>query len=118
ELTPEELSRVTFTTSAGVHGAPLAEFALFGLLAGAKQLPRLRELQDRHEWPDRWPMGQLAGSTVAILGLGGIGAVLADSLRALGVHVIGSNRSGRDRKSTRLNSSHVSSSYAVFCLTK
>src|SRR5699024_11483754 len=24
----------------------------------------------------------------------------------------------RDRKSTRLNSSHVSSSYAVFCLTK
>src|SRR5437868_11299771 len=25
---------------------------------------------------------------------------------------------GRDRKSTRLNSSHVSSSYAVFCLNK
>src|SRR5699024_12383972 len=25
---------------------------------------------------------------------------------------------GRDRKSTRLNSSHVSSSYAVFCLKK
>src|SRR5439155_13160663 len=27
-------------------------------------------------------------------------------------------RSGRDRKSTRLNSSHVASSYAVFCLKK
>src|SRR5699024_12710404 len=26
------------------------------------------------------------------------------------------SRPGRDRKSTRLNSSHVSSSYAVFCL--
>src|SRR5207249_8605992 len=26
--------------------------------------------------------------------------------------------SGRDRKSTRLNSSHVSTSYAVFCLKK
>src|SRR6201985_3919924 len=26
--------------------------------------------------------------------------------------------SGRDRKSTRLNSSHMSSSYAVFCLKK
>lgn len=95
DLTPEELSRVTFTTSAGVHGAPLAEFALFGLLAGAKHLPRLRELQARHEWPDRWPMDHLAGSTVLILGLGGIGAVLAESLRALGVHVIGNNRSGR-----------------------
>src|SRR5690625_6492145 len=28
------------------------------------------------------------------------------------------NRSGGDRKSTRLNSSHVASSYAVFCLKK
>src|SRR5690606_39896216 len=28
------------------------------------------------------------------------------------------NRPGRDRKSTRLNSSHVKISYAVFCLKK
>src|SRR5439155_11042684 len=35
----------------------------------------------------------------------------AGSRRALG-------RSGRDRKSTRLNSSHVAISYAVFCLKK
>src|SRR5215510_11083490 len=30
----------------------------------------------------------------------------------------GSPRCGRDRKSTRLNSSHVAISYAVFCLKK
>src|SRR5207249_10920829 len=30
----------------------------------------------------------------------------------------GGPRPGRDRKSTRLNSSHVSISYAVFCLKK
>lgn len=40
-------------------------------------------------------MGQLAGSTVLILGLGGIGATLARALRGLGARVIGSNRSGR-----------------------
>src|SRR6267378_2753043 len=34
---------------------------------------------------------------------------------ALGVYVSGSVR---DRKSTRLNSSHVETSYAVFCLKK
>src|SRR5699024_11552765 len=34
----------------------------------------------------------------------------------LNVSIIGINN--RDRKSTRLNSSHVSISYAVFCLTK
>src|SRR5699024_1032120 len=32
--------------------------------------------------------------------------------------VDGKKRALRDRKSTRLNSSHVSSSYAVFCLEK
>src|SRR5699024_12544651 len=31
---------------------------------------------------------------------------------------VAAHRGGEDRKSTRLNSSHVSRSYAVFCLTK
>ena len=41
-LTREELERVLFTTSAGVHGGTLAEFAIFGILAGAKDLPVCR----------------------------------------------------------------------------
>src|SRR5438874_7066405 len=40
-------------------------------------------------------------------------------LRDEGVLIIGSGASARpDRKSTRLNSSHVEISYAVFCLKK
>src|SRR5699024_12149693 len=35
-----------------------------------------------------------------------------------GEQLVGSNRIFKDRKSTRLNSSHVSISYAVFCLKK
>src|SRR2546426_5506955 len=34
------------------------------------------------------------------------------------VNVVGGGRKGRDRKSTRLNSSHLVISYAVFCLKK
>jgi hypothetical protein len=45
DLAPDELARIVFTTSAGVHALPLAEFALFGLVAGAKSLPRLRRQQ-------------------------------------------------------------------------
>src|SRR5690606_41657896 len=37
---------------------------------------------------------------------------VATSCRPIGLHVL------RDRKSTRLNSSHVKISYAVFCLKK
>src|SRR3712207_7757655 len=36
----------------------------------------------------------------------------------LTVRCFGSGSSGKDRKSTRLNSSHANISYAVFCLTK
>src|SRR5690625_2216071 len=35
-----------------------------------------------------------------------------------GADIISTNTFNRDRKSTRLNSSHVASSYAVFCLKK
>src|SRR3712207_8263182 len=36
----------------------------------------------------------------------------------MGYAVVGVARSGSDRKSTRLNSSHANISYAVFCLKK
>src|SRR5690606_41223021 len=40
------------------------------------------------------------------------------SMRFAAASVSSCERSGRDRKSTRLNSSHVKISYAVFCLKK
>ncbi|MEU6139563.1 D-2-hydroxyacid dehydrogenase [Streptomyces sp. NPDC047081] len=91
-LTDEELRRVAFTTSAGVHGRPLAEFAAFGVLAGAKNLPRLHRQQRDRQWSGRWTMGQVSRQTVLVLGLGGIGAAVAASLHALGATVVGTSR--------------------------
>src|SRR5699024_11971392 len=48
---------------------------------------------------------------------GPIAVVLADQYQRTGEVRISQRRQG-DRKSTRLNSSHVSISYAVFCLKK
>lgn len=94
DLTPGELARVTVTTSAGVHGSTLAEFALFGVLAGAKDLPRLQLDQDAHRWDDRWLMRHLDEMTVLIVGLGGIGRAAAARFSALGATVWGTTRSG------------------------
>lgn len=88
----EQLKRVVFTTAAGVHGAPLAEFAVFGILAGAKTLPRLMAQQRAHEWSGRWTMGQVSEQTILVLGLGGIGGVVAAQLKGLGATVIGTSR--------------------------
>jgi phosphoglycerate dehydrogenase-like enzyme len=94
DLSTEQLERVTFTTSAGVHAGPLTEYVLLGLLAGAKNLPRLRADAARHEWPHRWLMGQLREQTVLVVGLGGIGREVARVLAALGTRVIGTSRRG------------------------
>ncbi|MHA6629702.1 D-2-hydroxyacid dehydrogenase [Pseudonocardia sichuanensis] len=93
-LTAAQLARVTFTTSAGVHSGPLAEYALLGLLAGAKNVPRLQADAARHEWPHRWLMGQLREQTVLVVGLGGIGREVARILSAFGTRVIGTSRRG------------------------
>lgn len=91
-LSAEQLERVAFSTSAGVHAEPLAEFAVFGILAGAKTLPRLLEQQSARDWSLRWTMGLISAQTVLIIGLGNIGRVTAVKLSALGMTVLGTSR--------------------------
>ncbi len=93
QLSAADLDRVAFSTSAGVHGGPLAEFAVFGVLAGAKDLPRLQRRQREHSWPDRFIMRQVSEMTVLVVGLGGIGREVAAKFDALGATVVGSRRS-------------------------
>ncbi|MEO5919876.1 MAG: D-2-hydroxyacid dehydrogenase [Pseudolysinimonas sp.] len=87
-----DLDRILFTTSAGVHAGPLSEFAVFGVLAGAKLLPWLLDAQRRHEWAPRRVMPVATDLTVAIVGLGGIGRVTAAKLAGLGYRVVGVHR--------------------------
>lgn len=89
-----DLDRVVFTTSAGVHGGTLAEFAVFAVMAGAKGLPRLLADQRSGTWPERWEMRQIDEMTVLVVGLGGIGAECARRFHALGATVWGTTRSG------------------------
>jgi phosphoglycerate dehydrogenase-like enzyme len=91
-LDPAQLQRIVFTTSAGVHAGPLAEFAVLGVLAGAKDLPRLLGQQREHVWSGRWQLRQVSEMTVLVVGLGGIGAEVARRLSALGATVVGTSR--------------------------
>lgn len=94
-LTEEELDRVVVTTSAGMHAWTLAEWALFGVLAGAKGLRRLEADQASRTWGDgRRLMRHVSEMTVLVVGLGGIGKVVAERFAALGATVWGTTRSG------------------------
>src|SRR5205814_10447422 len=66
------------------------------------------------------PLGQLAGRRHAA---GALRQTLRDALALLEIAVddhllLARQRLAEDRKSTRLNSSHLGISYAVFCLKK
>ena len=91
-LPDEALQRIVFTTSAGAHGIPLAEWAIFGLVCGCKELPRLQRQQRAHEWPTRVVGRPIEGSTVLVAGLGGIGQQVAKRCKALGMTVLGVKR--------------------------
>ena len=95
-LSAEAHQRIVFTTSAGAHGIPLAEWAVFGLFCGCKELPRLQRQQQAHEWPTRIVGRPIEGSTVLIAGLGGIGQQVAKRCKALGMTVLGVKRQVSD----------------------
>jgi phosphoglycerate dehydrogenase-like enzyme len=86
------LERIIFTQSGGVHAEPLAEFALLGVLAGIKSLPRLQAAQARGEWADRQTVDVMSSQTIVVVGLGGIGRVTAEKFALLGARVIGVHR--------------------------
>ena len=81
-------SAITFTTAAGVHAVPLAEFVALGLLYLTKGVPWLRAQQERHAW-ERYTTVQLAGRRLLQIGLGNVGRQIARTCSALGVEVVG-----------------------------
>jgi phosphoglycerate dehydrogenase-like enzyme len=84
---------LVFTTAAGVHGIPLAEFTLLGLLYFAKGMPCLASAKAARRW-QRYAGRQLAGSRALLVGLGGAGRSVARLLAAAGVEVCGAGRPG------------------------
>jgi glyoxylate/hydroxypyruvate reductase len=92
-LTGDEQDRVLITRAGGVHAGPLAEFAMLGLLAFTKDLPRLLADKQARRW-EHYPMAELAGATVLVVGLGTVGTEVARLAKAFGMRVLAVNRTG------------------------
>ena len=86
-------SSITFTTAAGTHAVPLAEFALTGVLDLAKGVPHLRAQQAAHRW-ERYATSSVRGRRAVVVGLGSIGRETCRLLDAVGLDVVGVGRPG------------------------
>jgi phosphoglycerate dehydrogenase-like enzyme len=95
---PELFARgVVVSNSRGVQAMPIAEHVLAITLALAKQLPFVLERQREQRWSQNELIGErlpwlLSGRTLGIVGMGTIGAAIAERANAFGMRVIGLRR--------------------------
>ena len=94
-LVPELPARVVVTRAPGVFGPWMAEYVLGRCLWVTQHMEAYRRAQGRREWIQHEPPERLAGKTIALVGLGDIGRLVARAAGTLGMRVIGVTRSGR-----------------------
>jgi phosphoglycerate dehydrogenase-like enzyme len=94
-LARAEVERIAWTSSVGIHATPLGEWALFGILALTKGVPRLQADKGAHHWT-HYPVDEARGTTVLIAGLGEIGREVARLAEAFGMHVLATRRAEGD----------------------
>lgn len=87
-------SDVILTNSAGIYGEPLAEWALAAMLHFARGFDRAVAGKAERRWPydemaaHGHPQREMAGSTVGVVGYGGIGEAIGRRASLLGMRVL------------------------------
>jgi phosphoglycerate dehydrogenase-like enzyme len=76
------------TNASGVQAPNAAEHAVGGLLASVRGFDTARRRGENREWRT-YPTDELAGSTVAVVGMGSIGTAVCERLGAFGVERLG-----------------------------
>ncbi|MCC3359331.1 D-2-hydroxyacid dehydrogenase [Bacillus sp. REN16] len=88
---------ILVTNVRGIHKIPMAEYTLSMMLHITKKNKTIVEQQKHKSW-DRlthFPVGELYGKTIGILGVGAIGGEIARLAKAFNMKTIGLTRSGR-----------------------
>ena len=83
---------IRLTSAAGVNGVSISEFVVARLLQIWKRLPEIDASQGRHLWQPAYGK-EVAGSTLGVVGLGGIGRQVARRGHGLGMNVVACRRS-------------------------
>lgn len=80
---------ITIRNARGVYSAPMAEYAVAGVLFLYKQMRFFAEKQKEHIWEKHRGLMELCGKTVCIVGCGSVGTECAKRFKAFGCHVVG-----------------------------
>ncbi|MEW6662382.1 MAG: D-2-hydroxyacid dehydrogenase [Bacillota bacterium] len=97
-LAPEVIELgIPITCTKGIHGFPISDHVLSFILAFSRGLPRFFVQKHQKKW-SRYPFtDEVAGKTVAIIGLGSIGREIARKCRALDMQVVALSRKAQGK---------------------
>lgn len=84
-------SDVTLTNAKGMFSSTLAEYCMMACSYFAKDLPRLMRQKSDVNW-EQYPVLELRGSTLGVVGYGDIGRASAKLAKAYGMRVVGLKR--------------------------
>jgi len=85
---------IALTSNAGSNSLAIGEFVIGRILQHWKRFPAIDAAQQSHEWNQTLYGREVAGSTLGLIGLGHINAVVAARARAFGMQVLATRRSG------------------------
>ena len=93
-------SGITVTNPSGIFSVPMAEHTMGLLIALARNFPDSVRYQDHAHWSqqdlwDKYPLTELNGKLLLIVGFGSIGHELARRAKAFDMRVWGVSRSGK-----------------------
>jgi phosphoglycerate dehydrogenase-like enzyme len=86
-----DTSGIVFTTASGVHARPLADFCLMAMLMFSKNFVHMEAERRARRWA-HYCGEELTGKTLAIVGLGRIGAEVASHGKKQDMRVVGMKR--------------------------
>ena len=92
---------VMLTNMKGIYGPGIAEHVMAMMFSLSRGLHRFHPEQMQGKWnrglARKYPLQELRGKTILIVGLGGIGSEIAWRANALGMRVIATRNSSRDK---------------------
>ncbi|HKL76350.1 MAG TPA: D-2-hydroxyacid dehydrogenase [Halanaerobiales bacterium] len=84
---------IILTNMSGVHSNVIAEHSLGFMINFSRRFCDFHEQKNNKDW-NRLKVDQLAGKTLAVVGLGSIGSEIARKAKVFEMNVLGVNRSG------------------------
>jgi phosphoglycerate dehydrogenase-like enzyme len=90
----DEIGRrdIVLTNGRGIHKIHMAEYAVAAMINLARGFHLMFRNQLQKKWERAVPQEEIHGATVGIIGLGAIGAAIAQKAAFMGMHVIGVKR--------------------------